>query len=161
MTCFSLSMNWSFVLFMLNATIQRFWQVIMFYDGINNLKEILFWIEEFDLRLFTWGLPSRRFRQRWSSSLPLCPHPPHPDHRAGWDYWHRYLVSGEQDWQLSCIWTVWQNLEIKGWIRLDGGENSPAQGELHSSPSPRRPSSRCCSPCSPPSQRCSRQNLSS
>ena len=64
---------------------------------INNLKEILFWIEELDLSslLFTWGLPSQRFPQSWSSSLPLCPHPPHP--------WISMKIS------MKIIPTVWSN----------------------------------------------------
>ena len=133
---------------------------------INNLKEILFWIEEFDLfsLLFTWGLPCQRFQQRWLSSLPSCPRPPHPlismkiikfD-----DRWARLTTQLEMKVNFSRM-----NVSIK-FSFASGRQNSPREGP-RSSPSRRcssrhcRPSSRCCWRCSPPSQRCSRQNLSS
>ena len=152
-TCFSVCMDWSFVLFMSNVTIQRF------SDGINNLKEILFWVEEFDHFpwVATWvvhlrfALPKIPAKVVVKFAIVSSPSTSWPLTRLRWlthvfgTWWHCNLIGDKRKWDFICT----------------RRENSPAQGELHSSASPRRPSSRCCWRCSPPSRRCSRQNLSS
>ena len=65
---------------------------------------------------FTWGWPCQRFRQRWSSSWPLCPRPPHPSSIVKINNEDQQQLDGEQDQQFrddNCKWTDDENRTIE------------------------------------------------
>ena len=142
MTCSSLYVWIDILLFL--SWIQRFWKVTTFYDRVNNLKETSFRIEEFDLVHLRFALPKIPAKVVVKFAIVSSP-------SASW---------------ASRLLTAQLEMNIVKEMEMDGNyfikESSPAQGELRSSPSrPLWPSSPCCSLCSPPTPRCSRQNLSS
>ena len=73
------------------------------------MKELSFWIlRVWSFSCFTWGWPCQRFRQRWSSSWPLCPRPPHPSSIVKINNEDQQQLDGEQDQQFrddNCKWT--------------------------------------------------------